>query len=314
MNKFSISQRTSHLFIEQKKVWQQLRENYEALEKVHTRIVQCEGFTVQLQYNPKRLVNATANVSENHIKQRPCFLCQNNRPSEQQSILYKEEYLILCNPFPIFSPHYTVTHFHHTPQIIENHFEIMLLLAQDFSEYETIFYNGAKCGASAPDHFHFQISPKGKIPIEQEVKNEQRKKKQKNIHNITVSVLQNVGRSVVVIKGKEINGIKNVFFSFCEKLQERNTTIEEPKMNILCFYENEFWHVIIFLREKHRPDVFFEEGEKRILISPAVVDMGGLIITPIEKDFLHVDAKIIEQIFKEVSLSENVLEEILQEL
>jgi len=41
----------------------------------------------------------------------------------------------------------------------------MLSLSEAMSSY-TVFYNGPQCGASAPDHLHFQAGNNGFMPVE----------------------------------------------------------------------------------------------------------------------------------------------------
>jgi hypothetical protein len=154
------------LFKKQELAWPRLKEGMAALKEVELRKIQCSGFDVQLQFNPRRIHSTGAHVDAKSIRERKCFLCLANLPGEQQGILYKNEFLLLCNPAPIFYHHGTISHIHHIPQAIEDRIELVLNIVKDLAPSFTVFYNGPKCGASAPDHLHFQTSPAGNIPVE----------------------------------------------------------------------------------------------------------------------------------------------------
>ena len=74
-------------------------------------------------------------------------------------------------------------------------------------------------------------------------------------------------------------------------------------MNVLTLFENGKWIVFIFPRAKHRPACYTAEGEDNLLSSPASVDLGGVFITPVEKDFRKITAEDVAQILSEVCLS-----------
>ncbi len=153
----------------QKKNWPGLAEGYAALEAVRVREIRGDGWGVNVQFNPRRIVSSGANLDPESLRRRPCFLCPENLPPEQQAILYRDDYLILCNPAPIFPAHLTIAHVRHLPQSLPDNLEIFLRLAADFGPRTTVFYNGPRCGASAPDHLHFQAAPAGLLPVEEEI-------------------------------------------------------------------------------------------------------------------------------------------------
>ena len=291
----------SRLLENQKKNWPIAAAGYSSLQYAEVREVRCSAFSVWLQFNPKRIVSTGAKVDAQSISQRRCFLCVENLPSEQQGILYENKYLVLCNPMPIFSAHYTISHIQHQPQILAAHFDTLMQLARDLSPEFTVFYNGAQCGASAPDHFHFQAAPAGKIPIEREAMKISRRELVRENDGVAVILLKEVGRAVFVLEGTSAEKLVAVLQQLLVKMRMILRVSDEPKINLLCQCHASHWRVILFPRRKHRPDVFFKEGNEKILISPASVDMGGLIVTPVEKDFHTVDAKLIEAIYEEVS-------------
>ncbi len=291
-----------------------LHNGVKALDAVQFRDVDCGDFSVRLQYNPQRIVSSGAKVDAASIKARKCFLCQENLPPEQLGILYQEKFLILCNPMPIFREHFTISHINHIPQSIEENVLPLLNLAKDFSSSHTIFYNGPKCGASAPDHMHFQASPSGIIPVERDAHEKNRRIHRKKIGGVDFYSLEGYGREVIMLESSIKQDMEFSFLRLVGAMRKIENTTEEPLLNVLCNYSENSWRMIVFPRSKHRPDMYFQEGDKQVLISPAAVDIGGLIVTPKEKDFQSVDSIIIKKIFTEVSVSHEVTRQIISAL
>jgi ATP adenylyltransferase/5',5'''-P-1,P-4-tetraphosphate phosphorylase II len=291
-----------------------LKDGVAALKGVKVRTIQCSGYDVQLQFNPKRIQSTGAHVDAKSIRERKCFLCVANLPREQQGILYNNEFLLLCNPAPIFDHHGTIIHIHHIPQAIEAQIAVVLHLVKDLSPSFTLFYNGPKCGASAPDHLHFQASPTGKIPIELESLDPHRIESIKTVRTVEFSTMKNYGRGVLMLDSDDEKELCAMFLRTVTGLRNMLTTTEEPPLNIIFSYAKNRWRIIVIPRKKHRPDVYFKEGEEKILISPASVDIGGLVITPVEKDFQRVDADMIQTIFAEVCYDREFIRRILDQI
>ncbi len=308
----SLSHLSLDLYTNQQKHWQMLADGVSALKNVQTRSVDCGTFSVRLQYNPKRIVSTGAKVDAASIKERKCFLCVGNLPAEQQGVLFKEKYLILCNPMPIFKEHFTISHIDHIPQSIEEQILTFLSLAKELSPTYSVFYNGPKCGASAPDHMHFQASPAGLIPVEREII--ERREIKKQIAGVSISTVKEYGRSVIVLEGNTEQEMELTFLRLTRAMRIVMNTNEEPMMNVIGSYDSGRWRLIVFVRSKHRPEVFFKDGNDKILISPAAVDIGGLVVTPMEKDFHAVDAEMIKNIYEEVSVSNELLKSIIDKI
>jgi len=308
----AFSKLTHDLYVNQQQQWPLLADGVSALENVQTRVVDCGTFSVRLQYNPKRIVSTGAKVDTASIKERKCFLCVGNLPDEQQGVLFKEKFLVLCNPMPIFKEHFTISHVDHIPQSIEEQILTFLALAKELSPMYSVFYNGPKCGASAPDHMHFQASPTGLIPVEREIVERMEMKKQ--IGGVSVSTVKDYGRSVIVLEGDTEQDVELTFLRLTRAMRLVMNTNEEPKMNVIGSFAQGLWRLIVFIRSKHRPAVFFKEGNDKILISPASVDIGGLVVTPLEKDFHIVDAEMIRNIYEEVSLTRELLNTIIEKI
>lgn len=306
----SLSEQILALLDQQKKTWPYLTEGYKALDLIRVREVQCHGYSVRLQFNPKRIVSSGAKVDAKSISERKCFLCIDNLPEEQKGILYQGQFIVLCNPAPIFSQHYTISNVNHTPQEIEKFLGTLFSLAKDFAGF-TVFYNGPNCGASAPDHMHFQACPIGVIPVERDVEEVRRRESIGKVGAVSCFMIKNYGRRVLALESADGAELEAYILNLLRSMKKVLAATEEPMLNILCSFRQNRWRVIIFPRRKHRPDVYFREGDTQVLISPASVDIGGLVITPIEKDFQNVDAKMIQNIFEEVSITKGVLEKII---
>jgi hypothetical protein len=299
------------LLTEQIKTWPDLQEAYKYLKNIKVRDLPCKGFSVRIQHNPGRIRSTAADVGGSHINSRPCFLCLNNLPEAQKGILYRNAYMILCNPAPVFSSHLTISHLDHRPQAINENVETLLQLACDFGVHWIMLYNGPRCGASAPDHLHFQAVPSGLTPIEKEIAEERNLSFVTKVDSVRISFADGLGREVMILEGDDPPAIANVFSWILAVLKKALHTNEEPMMNIAGLYDNGIWRLIVFPREKHRPEAFFREGNDRILVSPAVVEMCGVIVTPSEKDFERLDAPTVEGIYGEVSLKAGIVERIL---
>jgi len=302
------------LLSEQEKSWPELRQGSEALKDVREREVPCRGFSVRLQYNPGRMKSSTAAVGKKDTKAQRCFLCLDHLPEEQQGLLYGGEYLILCNPMPILSPHFTIPHVRHRRQAILEHTGTLFRLLAEFGSGWTVLYNGPKCGASAPDHFHFQAGPSGQMPVEREIREERRLTEMTPVDGCLLYRAGGLGRQVVILEGDNATALDGAFKSFLEALKKVLRTEEEPMMNVAGFHEQGKWRLVIFPRRKHRPDAFYREGEARVVVSPGLIDMGGLLVTPIERDFERLDAAMVEGIYGEVSLEERTVEKAVEAL
>ncbi len=307
----SLAIRLRQLLDVQKLAWRDLAEGHDALRKVKTRTVDCRGLAVTLQFNPGRIKSTSAQVDEESLRTRQCFLCYENMPDEQRGILYHDQFLILCNPAPIFDLHFTVSHITHRPQSIEAFPGTMLDLAHDLNRTFTVFYNGPQCGASAPDHMHFQICPANVLPIEVFAANDGGRVLIRKQGSHLIWTLTNCGRKVIVVECSDKHETGSVLFRLLESMKKVLERTEEPLVNILCSFKDNVWRLTIFLRTKHRPDAYYKGGKEQILISPAAVDLAGFVITPLEKDFVSVDTATVEGIFREVSQDGSVIDKIL---
>jgi ribosomal protein S18 acetylase RimI-like enzyme len=296
------------LLSQQKKTWQNLQEGYELLKEVRERELSCGKFNVRLQYNPGRIKSSTAIMGKKNQKERSCFLCLDRLPEGQKGIFYRRDYLILPNPMPVFPSHFTISHLDHRLQAIAEQLDTFLQLMADFGSGWMVLYNGPKCGASAPDHLHFQAAPSGKVPIENEIQEEKRLNLITKADAVLFYRIKDLGREALLLVGDDPRAVGSVLTGYLDALKKVLSLKEEPMINIAGFYEKRKWRLVIFPRRKHRPDVFFKDGDARVVVSPGVIDMGGFIITPMEKDFERLKGASVKGIYQEVSLESKIVE------
>lgn len=299
----TLQERADALFEDQLISWPLLGANWEKLDDAQLKQFDFDGFVIRVQCNPKRIVSSAAKVDKVSIEKRQCFLCADHRPPEEKNVWFGDKYEILCNPFPIFRKHYTIAKSDHTPQVIEPEFGQFLELSRALPDL-SIFYNAPNCGASAPDHLHFQAGNQGFMPIEEELET-LKARYGEVIHEtqgLKVSTVADGLRRFYVLESdqkEELEAYAAKAFKIVREIQNG----AEPMINILSWYR-EGWKVLLFPRDKHRPWQYFEEGEKNILLSPASVDMGGALITPLEKDFQKISREDIEDIFSQITFSD----------
>lgn len=293
----SLAVRAHELFERQLVEWPMMRAGAQALKTIQTRTIDVGEFSVRLQFNPGRIVSSGAKVDAKSIQERACFLCGRNLPPEQRAI-EAGDYDILCNPFPIFPEHFTIAHRAHQPQRIAGAIEMMLALAEGMSPRYTVFYNGPRCGASAPDHLHFQAGDRAFMPIEADV---DRLKGSAVFESGDAGIyIADSLRPFIAVEGSTADGVS----ALCKRLVRSLASIvpsdDEPMMNMLAWHEPKRLRVVIFPRMKHRPSFYFADGDARILLSPASVDLGGVCILPVERDFDRLDADDLRRMFAEV--------------
>ena len=239
------------LFNQQLTDWELARVNYAGLKTVRTKSFTFDNFEVKVQFNPARMVSSGAKVDAKTIAERKCFLCTANLPAEQRGI-DAGDYTILVNPFPISPEHFTIPHKEHIEQQIKPYFTDMLILAEALDQY-VVFYNGPKCGASAPDHLHFQAGTKNFLPLINDYKNlkSQQGELIEKGNNYELFSLKNYLRTVLCIESNTVYDTKIAFEKLFAQFQTVNKV--EPMMNIVCSYENKKWFTFIFPRANFRP-------------------------------------------------------------
>ena len=303
----SISE-VSDFFDKQLSLWEEARLRFEGLKKIELKDLSSCGINIKAQFNPSRIVSTGAKVDKKTIAKRACFLCEKNRPEQQIKLTaFGGKFQVLVNPFPILKGHLTIPATAHTMQSIKGCYGNLCEIANALSGY-VVFYNGPKCGASAPDHLHFQAGKRGDMPIEKYWKSYE-----SNLQPVFIDSLfklKGYACPALVIVARNIEESVSVFDKLYARLQQNGE--EEFPINVLAWKEGDNIVTVIFLRKKHRPDCYFAEEEEQMIISPGSVDMGGLIITAREKDFKNITQQKAFDILKEVSLTEEEIDEILK--
>lgn len=298
----TVSERVVTLVTHQKSNWELAGRNYLGLALTEIKSFDLGHFKIIAQHNPERLKSSAAKTDAKSIYERPCFLCIENLPPEQKGILINDQYIVLVNPYPIFPVHLTISKIDHTPQLIKDHFSDLLKISRELEEL-TIFYNGPECGASAPDHFHFQAVFSGILPVENEF--EILRKYYSDIlafsERIRVYAVQDYIRRFIALESDAEEELL-IHFYLLYNLMHCKKSSPEPMMNILCNFMEGKWRVIIFPREKQRPVQFFESGTNQVVFSPASVELGGLAVFPIKEDFDKITQEMIADMYEQVTL------------
>jgi hypothetical protein len=285
-----------HLLADQIARWPLLTRGIAGLRASQTRVERVAGHDLYVRHIPHRIVSTTAAVDAASIAKRPCFLCPSNLPKEEHGIPFDSEFAIYCNPFPILERHLTIVRVDHRPQRIAGSFHSMLRLAEALPD-SFILYNGPRCGASAPDHMHFQACSRELFPIEQDTR------------GWTGPSVPDYGRRVFILRGMSISPLADRLQALMDILEDVTHSDGEPMVNIAVYYGQ--WTSFLFPRGKHRPRVY-ETGER--IVSPATIDLCGVLVVPVEKDFVQIRGAEIESIFEEVTLRKQEFEEALERI
>lgn len=301
----------SRFFNRQLEVWTDARHRFRDLKHVETRQFSDQ---LKLQWNPARIVSTGAKIDKKTLGERPCFLCDKNRPKEQMSKQIDEKFHLLVNPFPILPVHFTIPARKHQPQLIYKNYGEMHRFISLHSDL-MVFYNGPKCGASAPDHLHFQAGTNGILPLQT---NWQRLSR--NLTDIIslndeekISVVRDFIVPAFVIISKSAESDEALFRRLYKAMPQRGDETE-PMMNIISWRKGEEFISVIIPREKHRPEAYFAEGDAQFVVSPGALDMSGLIITPREEDFRKLTEEKALSLLQECGVSEEKMNAIIAKL
>ena len=314
MNK---KRQAGELFIEnQLAKWQTARTNHEALNQIETRRFELAGNTITVQFNPARAVSTCAKVDKSSIEARKCFLCPENKPNEQDEIIISldEPFSLRINPYPILPGHLTISSLKHQDQVLADKTirqlpgKLISWLEEYFASDYVLFYNGAKCGASAPDHFHFQAVKQSDVPVIQQwerlMETAVREKEIKTENGKTYSSFQITSYICpiqVFICNHSADILPEMINQYLESLPLHEGE-SEPRYNLFAWQDKQRgFTMAYFPREEHRPACYTATGEEQLLVSPGALDMAGLLVTPRKEDFDKITESDITQIYKEVA-------------
>lgn len=301
----------SRFFNRQLEMWEDARHRFRDLKHVEVRQLSDQ---LKVQFNPARIVSTGAKIDKHTLGERPCFLCERNRPKEQMTKLIDDHFQLLVNPFPILPVHFTIPATKHQPQSIYRHYGEMHRLLSLHSEL-MVFYNGPKCGASAPDHLHFQAGTSGVLPLQT---NWQRLSRSlTDVISLNdeekISVLSDFLVPAFVIISKSEDSDEELFHRLYRSMPMRGDE-SEPMMNIIAWRKGDEFISVVIPREKHRPDAYFAEGEAQMMVSPGALDMAGLIITPREEDFSKINLDKATALLCECGISAEKMEAVVSNL
>ena len=297
--------------------WELARKNHEALSQVQTRSLTINGNTLSIQFNPARAISTFAKLDQASLAARPCFLCMANKPVEQESIRIEldEPFDVRINPYPILPEHLTISSESHQWQTLadKNHRQLPGRLVSWFNEHfapgYAVFYNGAKCGASVPDHFHFQAARQQDIPF---IRQWDRLMEAAHLTGYEIQEDNSICKSyridsyicpiqAFITEGKAETSLR-LLEEFLDTLPAYPDEAE-PRYNLFAWTDCRGNYVAAYFpRTNHRPSCYDAEGEARISVSPGALDMSGLLVTPRKEDYDKITETQLLQIYNEVSL------------
>lgn len=305
------------LFIEnQLAKWQTARTNHEALNQIETRRFELAGNTITVQFNPARAVSTCAKVDKSSIEARKCFLCPENKPNEQDEIIISldEPFSLRINPYPILPGHLTISSLKHQDQVLADKTirqlpgKLISWLEEYFASGYVLFYNGAKCGASVPDHFHFQAVKQSDVPVIQQwerlmetaVRETEIKTENGNTYS-SFQITSYICPIQVFICNHSTDILPEMINQYLESLPLHEGE-SEPRYNLFAWQDKQRgFTMAYFPREEHRPACYTATRGEQLLVSPGALDMAGLLVTPRKEDFDRITESDITKIYKEVA-------------
>lgn len=258
--------------------WPLAADNHKALGNAITREIQSQGYIYKAVALPSRAASCKADVSAGAIAARKCFLCTDSLPPQQLSTPICG-FRLLVNPFPILPGHLTISAPEHTPQTLSGNVDNLIQLAETL-EGHTVFYNGPRCGASAPDHLHFQA-----VPSE---------------HLTLWDTVNSMPHTHISLKGTA-DEVKSLIDSWLKALP--HTPDSEAMVNILIHrcHPGKF-QAVIFPRLRHRPKCY-----GALLFSPGALDMAGIMVTPRAADLNALTPELVSEIYSDVCLPQPLI-------
>jgi Domain of unknown function (DUF4922) len=293
--------RVRGMLAQQLETWPMLRVGAAGLAEVQYKKLIVRNSDVLAQFNPKRIVSTTARVDSATIGQRPCFLCPENLPPEEKGIEFGEDFIALCNPFPVLRDHLVVTARHHIPQAIEGNFGVLLDLSRELGADWFTVYNGPKCGASAPDHLHFQACSREILPIIRDIDRWDRTPIQSS-SAVDTFTLREYRVNSIIARSSDREALIGWFDRLLGWLAGESD--EEPMINLIVTSDEMGLTVIVFPRSRHRPSCYYAEGDAKLTVSPAAIDLGGVLVVPQADHFERISAQDVERIYAEVTSQE----------
>ena len=303
---------------DQLSVWPLAAANFRALKKARTRRLEVGGLEVIVQHNPERITSSTAEVTPEAIASRACFLCPEHRPKEQFHVKFTGRkhrgYNIQVNPYPIFPDHLVIARDTHLPQVIWHHLPDMLDFTRTYPDF-TVFYNGPRSGASAPDHLHFQACPRSLLPLENAIDAFLDEPGEPVATNKDASLYYypHFTRGIFALKATTAKSLTKLFYRLLCCCAPREMT-EEPPFNLFTFFKDGEYRTFVVLRGAIRSHHYYAEGPEHLTMSPGAADMAGVLVAPMREDFDKLDGAMAAAMIDEVSLPQAEVDTILWRL
>ncbi len=308
-------------FSDQLSVWPLAANNFRALKNARIRELEVNGFKVKVQCNPERIKSSLAGEAESWQEPGGCFLCREHRPAEQFHLDFDgrkgRRYHIQVNPYPIFPCHLVIARDKHVDQSIWHRYVDMLDLARKFSDF-TFFYNGPMCGASKPDHMHFQACPKGLLPLVEEVDSAMRTASGTleyltNVQEARLFHFRSYARGVFALRATTSKSMAKLFYRLldCAPMREGE---KEPRFNVFTWFESGEYRSLVVLRDELRSRHFYAEGEEHFTMSIGCADMAGFFIVPVVAEFERISAGVLSEIVDAVTVSEEAEAQVIWRL
>jgi hypothetical protein len=289
--KVPLRRRIDELFAEQRLNWPMLRDGEAALSQLQKKTLTSGNESIIVQMNPARRASTQAKTDAASVAARKCFLCPENMPPEERGMAF-EDLVLMPNPFPVLPLHCTIAAREHRPQQIAGRIEQFLRLAEAIGPDLAAFYNGPRCGASAPDHFHFQCARADGLPILWQLP---------AMDETATKPLSSFGRCVLLVAGPDTSHAAHLIESTIADLSHDAAPADEPMLNLLAHHDGRRFTAAVFPRRAHRPTCYFAEGADRIAVSPAILEMCGILVVTEPRDFERIDAEAARGIYEEVS-------------
>lgn len=276
--------------------WKLALDNHQALQCTEEKVFELGGLEVKAICNPARIVSTGAKVDPESLAKRKCFLCESSRPAEQTELNLDgmDRFSILVNPFPICPLHFTIASKEHIPQ--EKSPEEMIIFAETFPRFAA-FYNGARAGASAPDHLHFQAVESSLLPL---LKVAEEMHTSEGIEDSVEWKPEYPFAFRSYLGNEAVKGVDSL-----PGYDAATGLFDKALVNTFVWTDiSGKLRAITVPRKAHRPPCYFAEGEKKMLISPGALDMAGLLVVPRREDFLRLSVKDIREIYEAVGITE----------
>ncbi len=294
-----LTEQAAELWQDQQHDWPMLRDGAARLAQAEVRSIVVAGRTLRLQHNPGRAVSATARVDAAAIAARRCFLCGPHLPPEQRAVALDPDWWLLCNPAPIFAPHFVSAATRHVPQRVEPAIPALLHLARDLDGEYVAFYNGPGAGASAPDHLHLQAVPAAKLPCVPHVAADA---DWQSAGSLAIGFSRLADWPALIFRGDDAvdldRAVRRAVAAFAETVPEA----PEPRLNLYALWQGSAWQVWFVPRRAHRPQRY-GTGPGQLLVSPGAIELAGVVVTPRAEDFAGLTSRDVLQVYSDVHVT-----------